>query len=212
MMWLMRCSASYPASRSVPKRWWSNIALAVVTLAYPVVVYASLGRFEPRWLALLLLAVAMIRLGFGRTAATWGVVGVALALAAVTWLGNALMPIKLYPVAVNAFMLIMFASTIVRPPSFIERLARLSEPDLPQVAVVYTRQVTMVWCAFFLINGSIAMYTALWGTEAQWTLYNGAISYALMGVIAAIEWLVRQRVRGRHGKHAAVAAPEGPHV
>lgn len=196
----------------MPKRWWGNIALAVVTLAYPVVVYASLGRFEPRWLALLLLAVAMMRLGFGRTVATWGVVLVALALAAVTWIGNALMPIKLYPVAVNAFMLIMFASTIIRPPSAIERLARLSEPDLPEVAVAYTRQVTMVWCAFFLINGSIALYTAGWGTEAQWTLYNGAISYVLMGVIAAIEWLVRQRVRGQHGKRAAIVAPEGTNV
>jgi len=212
MTWLTRCSALYPASRSVPKRWWSNIALAVVTLAYPVVVYASLGRFEPRWLALLLVAVAMMRLVFGRTVATWGVVAVAVALATVTWIGNALMPLKLYPVAVNAFMLIMFATTLIRPPSAIERLARLSEPDLPEGAVVYTRHVTMVWCTFFLINGSMALYTAVWGTEAQWALYNGAISYALMGVIAAIEWLVRQRVRGRHGKHATAVAPEGTHV
>lgn len=196
----------------MPKRWWSNIALAVVTLAYPVVVYLSLGRFEPRWLALLLLAVAMMRLGFGRTAATWGVVAVALSLAVMTWAGNALMPIKLYPVAVNAFMLAMFASTIVRPPSAIERLARLSEADLPQVAVVYTRKVTLVWCAFFLINGCIALYTVLWGTDAQWTLYNGAISYVLMGVIAAVEWLVRKRVRGQLGKADVASVPKGSHV
>lgn len=174
-----------------------HAALAAVTLAYPVVVYLSLGRFEPRWLALLLLAVALVRLGFGRTVAAWGVVTVALSLALVAWLGNALMPLKLYPVAVNAFMLLAFASTLIRPPSAIERLARLREPELPDVAVVYTRKVTWVWCAFFFFNGSIALATALWGTEAQWALYNGAVSYVIMGVIAAVEWVVRQRVRGR---------------
>ena len=78
-------------------------------------------------------------------------------------------------------------------------LARLSEPDLPDVAIAYTRKVTLVWCAFFLVNGGIALATALWGTEAQWTLYNGGIAYVLMGLIAAVEWLVRKRVRGQQG-------------
>jgi len=108
----------------VPKRLWSNLALGAVTLAYPAVVYLSLGRFEPRWLALLLLAIALVRLGLGRTLATWGVVVVALTLAMMSWLGNALMPVKLYPVAVNVFMLVMFASTLIHPPSAVERLAR----------------------------------------------------------------------------------------
>jgi uncharacterized membrane protein len=66
-----------------------------------------------------------------------------------------------------------------------------------------------VWCGFFLLNGSIALATTLWGTEAQWALYNGAIAYVLMGVIAAVEWLVRQRVRG---SAAAVPMTGGPHA
>lgn len=195
------------------ERIWGNVALGVVTLAYPVVVYLSLGRFEPRWLALLLLAVALMRLGFGRTVATWGVVAVATTLAMLAWVGNAWMPLKLYPVAVNAFMLVVFASTLLNPPSAIERLARLREPDLPEVAVAYTRKVTMVWCAFFLFNGAVALGLTLWGTDAQWTLYNGGLSYVFMGILGAGEWLVRQRVRGRHarGQHDALVA-RGPHV
>lgn len=183
----------------MPENLWSNLLLGSVTLAYPVVVYLSLGHFEPRWLALLLLAIALVRLGLGRTVATWGLVAVASFLALLTWLGNALMPIKLYPVAVNALLLALFAASIVRPPSAIERLARLREPDLPDVAIAYTRKVTLVWCAFFLVNGGIALATALWGTEAQWALYNGAIAYVLMGVIAGAEWVVRRRVRAQQG-------------
>jgi len=36
-------------------------AFAVLSLAYPLVVYLSLGRFEPRWMALLLFALAALR-------------------------------------------------------------------------------------------------------------------------------------------------------
>ena len=174
-----------------------GVLLAVVTLAYPLIVYLCLGLFEPRWLAVLLVALALVRLGVGRTAATWGVVAAALVLAAFTWFGNAWMPLKLYPVGVNAFMLALFGASLVHPPSAVERLARLSDPDLPPVAVAYTRRVTQVWCVFFALNGLMALATAWWASDAVWTLYNGLIAYVLMGLLAGVEWLVRRRVRGR---------------
>ena len=36
-------------------------AFALLSLAYPLVVYLSLGRFEPRWLSLLLFGMAALR-------------------------------------------------------------------------------------------------------------------------------------------------------
>ncbi|MDC6641568.1 hypothetical protein OEZ79_25680, partial [Leclercia adecarboxylata] len=36
-------------------------AFALLSLAYPLVVYLSLGRFEPRWLSLLLFTLAALR-------------------------------------------------------------------------------------------------------------------------------------------------------
>jgi uncharacterized membrane protein len=176
-----------------------GVMLALVTLAYPLIVYLCLGHFEPRWLAVLLVALALVRLGVGRTAATWGIAGAALVLAGFTWFGNAWMPLKLYPVGVNAFMLALFGASLLHPPSAVERLARLREPNLPPVAVVYTRKVTQVWCVFFALNGLMALATALWASDAVWTLYNGFIAYCLMGALAAVEWLVRRRVRGRIG-------------
>ena len=35
--------------------------LLALSLAYPLVVYWALGRFEPRWLALLLFTLALLR-------------------------------------------------------------------------------------------------------------------------------------------------------
>ena len=44
-----------------------TLGLALLTLAYPVLVYIGLGHhIEPRWLALLLVAMALMRAAFGR--------------------------------------------------------------------------------------------------------------------------------------------------
>jgi uncharacterized membrane protein len=118
-------------------------------------------------------------------------------LAAASAFGNAWLPLKLYPVLVNGVLLFVFSASLVRPPSVIERLARLTEPHLPAEGVAYTRKVTQVWCGFFVLNGGIALATALWASHELWALYNGLIAYLLMGVLFGVEWLVRQRVKAR---------------
>ena len=53
--------------------------------------------------------------------------------------------LKLYPVGMSLGALLIFALTLYKPPSMIERFARLVEPDLPESGVQWTRKVTMVW-------------------------------------------------------------------
>ena len=177
------------------------VIISVLTLAYPLLVYLGLGHFEPRWLALMLAGVALARACATRERVWLAAAAGAMLLAAASALGNQALPLKLYPVLVSSVLLVVFATSLFYPPSVIERLARLREPDLPPEGVAYTRRVTQVWCGFFVINGSIALCTALWATDAIWALYNGLISYGLMGVLFAGEWLVRRRVKARlaHG-------------
>ena len=92
-------------------------------------------------------------------------------------------------------MLVVFATSLVFPPSAVERIARLTEPDLPPAGVAYTRRVTQVWCGFFIFNGALALVTALRMSDRAWALYNGLIAYGLIGLLFGAEWLVRQRVR-----------------
>ena len=47
----------------------------------------------------------------------------------------------------------LFGLSLKFGPPLVERLARLQEPELPEHAVRYTRQVTAVWAGFFLANG-----------------------------------------------------------
>lgn len=177
-------------------RWALVLGL---TAAYPLLVFASLGHVEPRTMALLLLVLGLLRMASGggsRLQARWIVAGAVL-LAALTALLNRSLPLKLYPVLVNLAMLAVFALSLVRGPSIVERLARLTDPHLPPEAIAYTFRVTQIWCGFFLINGGVALVTALWASERTWALYNGLISYGLMGLLMGGEWLVRRRVRAR---------------
>jgi uncharacterized membrane protein len=121
-------------------------------------------------------------------------------LAALAVLSNDALPLKLYPVVVNAGFLALFGWSLYAPPTVIERMVRLRTPDLPAAAVAYIKKVTAVWCAFFFLNGSVAFLTARYASTAVWLLYNGLIAYGLMGLLFAGEYLVRRRVMRRiHG-------------
>jgi uncharacterized membrane protein len=187
-------------------RWSSNInpsfltALAVaITLLYPLAIWLGYGQVEPRVLAGLLLAAALLRLPTLKISKVgrWWLSG-ALLLAALAIWNNALLPLKLYPVLVNLAMLAVFGYSLVVPPSMVERIARLQDPHLPPQAIDYTRRVTQVWCAFFILNGAVALATALWASQAVWALYNGVIAYGLMGILFSGEYLVRMRFKRRH--------------
>jgi uncharacterized membrane protein len=172
---------------------------AILTLLYPLVIWFGHGKVEPRWLAGILLVAVAARvpaLKLSRVA-RWSAFG-ALALAACAVAANALLPLKLYPVLVNAALLAAFGYSLAAPPSMVERLARLREPDLPTAAIGYTRRVTQVWCGFFVVNGAIAFGTALWASEALWSLYTGVVSYLLMGILFGGEYLLRLRFKRLH--------------
>lgn len=176
-------------------------ALVGLTVLYPLGVYMAMGRVPPQWLAVLLVLLAALRAVVTRQRFWWAVAcGAAVLAVAAWWQGDAL-AVKLYPVLVNAVLLAVFAASLRHPPTVVERLARLSEPDLPPSGVRYTRKVTAVWCVFFVGNGAAAAYTAAFSSDATWALYNGLIAYVLMGCLMGTEWLVRQWVR----RHSAPA-------
>ncbi len=171
----------------------------LITLLYPLLIWLAHGKIEPRWLALLLLAAAATRLSVLKInrPARWSVLGVLLLAALAIW-QNAMLPLKLYPLLVNLGLLAAFSYSLWVGPSMVERFARMTEPDLPPVAIAYTRRVTQVWCGFFVVNGAIALITALWMSEAAWSLYTGVISYGLMGLLFAGEFLYRRRFKRLH--------------
>ena len=172
-------------------------------LAWPLLIGYALAHQRLQWLLPLMALLFFLRFcQSGRQAGPLRVVTQIVAAAGVTlcvasYLLKTHQLLLLYPVVVNVVMLAVFGGSLWSTMPIIERLARLQEPNLPLQAVRYTRRVTQVWSGFFIVNGSVALFTVAYGDMALWTLWNGMIAYLLMGTLMAGEWLIRRRLRKR---------------
>lgn len=100
-----------------------------------------------------------------------------------------------YPPLVNLIFFTFFSISLFYPPTVIERIARRHRSDMPVKAIVYTRRVTQAWCLFFLINGGVSVMSISY-SEEWWVLYNGFITYILIGLMLAGEYLIRIKIVG----------------
>lgn len=119
--------------------------------------------------------------------------------------------IKLYPVFMNLIFLFFFGSTLFTPPNMIFRFACLSDKKLSSSLISkrvenYCRKVTIIWCTFFILNGGFALYTVFCHDDKIWSIYNGGISYVLMGILFAVEFLVRMVVNSKMPKSIPISA------
>jgi uncharacterized membrane protein len=102
--------------------------------------------------------------------------------------------VYLYPVLVNSVLFTVFVSSLFGSQSIVERIAKLKDKRFTDQQIPYARKVTIAWAIFFLLNGSIALLTVFLEDKTYWSLYNGAISYVLMGLMFAGELYCRKRV------------------
>jgi len=206
-----------------------KIFFTAISVLYPLIVYCGLEYWalSPRRLSLLLLAIAFFHfLNFTRSKSSIDrsrtailVVLVFLCAFVAFFLDNVIF-VKLYPVLVSLSLLAFFVFSLWRPPNFIFRMASLwdkSLKDSPSKNAVerYCRKVTLVWCGFFIFNATVATFTVFKASDRAWSLYNGLISYILIGVIFIAEFLVRKMVQSRLQSYVPVcnlevdSRPEG---
>lgn len=171
-----------------------KIVLSLVSVAYPLLWYYGRQHGWFVWLALGMAILWCIRAATSRVGGQRWLAMVIAAFFVVVCLCGRVEAMYWYPVAVSALMLALFGGSLFTEQSVIERLARLSQPDLPPSGVRYTRRVTQIWCVFFVFNGlftAILVFTSSWHL---WALYSGVIAYVFMGLLLAGEWLFRRYV------------------
>ncbi len=179
----------------------------VFTLAYPILVAGSVTLLGARSAALVLLGVhllARLRTLRRDLERARGLLLLAASVAVLLALGAILDDPRFllaYPSLVNAALLVHFAWSLRGVP-IAERFARMEASDpseLDATALRYCRRVTLVWCAFFVVNGGIATALAAWAPRAVWALYTGGISYVLVGLVFTVEYVIRRARFGRFG-------------
>ncbi len=185
-----------------------NALLGLLLLAYPIFVYFGLQHFEPRILVLILLVTVGVRFLMNRGKTQLNNLPIVIVISvyvALVLLLNKTILLLAYPIIMNLSFLVLFAYSLYRPPCIIERFARLTEPKLSTSAIYYTQRVTKAWIVFFIVNGLVSMWTALYASMEVWTLYNGLISYVLMGLMFLIEYCIRWCVKAKNQDEHVIA-------
>lgn len=104
--------------------------------------------------------------------------------------------LKFYPPVCNCFLFLVFFVSLFTKETVIQKFARMCGDKLEKPAWDYTRKVTYVWSVFTFINLIISIWT-IFLPDKIWILYNGCISYILVGLLLGIEYLVRINLRKR---------------
>ena len=179
-----------------------RIVLAVAIACYPLMMYWLLEHVTNAALVGLFGLLIVLRLllipKLSRTALSLGLVAL-LGFCTIALFDAQLSALKLYPVLINLAAAGWASYTLIHPPSAIERLSRSMGMTIEGPAIPYTRRLTGVWLGFFIINAAIAAYTALAAPVSTWALYNGLISYVLIGLLLLGEYPVRRAYQRRHG-------------
>ena len=107
--------------------------------------------------------------------------------------------LKLYPVIMNFCIFLIFFSSLFDKETVIQKFARISEGggELHQKTKAYTKNLTYIWCIYLLIQ-FFASVATLFLSDKIWMIFNGCVSYILLGLFFAIEYIVRIRFKKKH--------------
>ena len=144
-----------------------------------------------------LLVVSAVSVAFGARARSAVGVGAwpGLAIAAVLGVGAVSGQrgvLLLVPAVVYLALADVFRRSLAREDSIVERAARWAVPEAPDFIRPYCRGLTWLWVAFFAASAAVIAGLALAGSAAAWRAVTGWGIYALMLLVAGLEFFVRK--------------------
>lgn len=170
---------------------------------YPVVVYFGIRFLPATFFAVLLAVVVLLRGTVARPEERTTLLPVILLLfayavaAAIVGRTQALL---YYPVLVNVLLCVSFTLSLRAGKPILLRVVRSRGIAVNEHAQRYLTGLTRVWAVFFAMNALAALWTTT-ATLKTWTLYNGLVSYVLVGTLMLCEWLYRIHYKRKHHAH-----------
>lgn len=177
------------------------LLVMLFAVAYPFIVFFGMGELGPRILTVILLAFTLVRfLSSPRKTVIQGLVCcLVVAFCLAIFVLDSQRLLRFYPVLLSFGVAAAFYFSLYDEYTVLEHLAERFGSELHDTARRYIRKLTLWWVVVLLINGVIAAYTAVFATLYQWTLYNGLISYILMGGFMAAELCFRYHYKKSRG-------------
>ena len=167
---------------------------------YPFIVYFGIHYLPASFFAILLGVVVALRIVIIRPEERMMVVPV-MALLLVYAIGAAIVgrtvALLYYPLLVNAVLCVIFTRSLLAGEPLLLRIVRARGIPMSEHGPPYMARLTAVWAVFFAANAAIAFWTTTQSLKV-WTLYNGLISYLLVGTLILCEWPVRKYYQRKH--------------
>jgi hypothetical protein len=89
----------------------------------------------------------------------------------------------------------------LRGTPLIEHFARMVKADLGVDEQAHCRRWTKVWGLYLLALALLGLGLARFATLEVWTIYVGFLNYVLVGVLFAVEYLVRKLTFRDYGRN-----------
>lgn len=116
---------------------------------------------------------------------------IALVFAVLGWISDDGTWLLILPSATQGAFGLAFLRSLSGVP-LIEHFARMVKPELGPGELAHCRAWTRIWGVYLLVLAAIGLGFARWASLAVWTVYVGAVSYALVGALFAVEYLIRK--------------------
>ncbi len=105
--------------------------------------------------------------------------------------------VKFYPVCANLTVFLVFFISLFSKETVIQKFAKMVDGELSENALKYTRNLTYIWCCLTFFNFVVSLITVFLSEEI-WALFNGLISYILIGSLFLVEYIVRSILKKKN--------------
>jgi uncharacterized membrane protein len=174
------------------------LSLALIVVFYPLLLGRGTERFGERGVAVLLLgfvgAAGLVRRhgvqsALRHGAAPAGAIPILLVATAVS--GDSVF-LRLVPAAVFASLADMCRISVRDGVSIIERAVQYMVPEAPEFIRDYCRNLTWLWCGFFVGCALASGFLAIGNDVDRWSQFTGSRIYVAMAGVSVIEFFVRK--------------------
>ena len=167
----------------------TKILIGIFVIAYPFMVFYALQQnVAIRFIGLVLLMVVIF--SFMRNKNKYMLIS-GLFLCFLIILFNQEIFLKFYPVLMNTAVCTIFTLSLKKTPLITQFAQKMQKEPLNQEKLNYTRKATKAWAIFMFMNTVASLITVFLSDEI-WAIYNGFISYILIGTMMLSEYIIRK--------------------
>lgn len=181
---------------------------AALLTSYPLALHFTLIGHHTAWAAVLLSAVLILYLllvSTRHTARVFGLVILAVSLPMVAYkFGYFIYLIYILPPLIYLLLFWVFARTLrAGEEPLITRISKIERGgSIPADLLGYTRGLTELWSAFFILMALSSFFLAIFAPLPIWSFFSNILSYVLTAAFFIVEYAIR-KWRFPHHSHSS---------